>query len=178
MTLKYSLIWIRSVIQWVESLIRVHYRGVYDCKMHQTKSFQRKVSDVVQPMQHTGLHTDTGRGADTGNSRGLLQRFRVPVFTSNKRQYHGKQITWNRPQRSTDRKHQDKDVQTETAEKQDEVCPCKTESSTNELIFKDKKLICVLNRELCIDEEWEDLEQQAEESGMDLKSSWKCSLKF
>ena len=24
--------------------VRVHYRGVYDCKVHQTKSFERKVS--------------------------------------------------------------------------------------------------------------------------------------
>ena len=28
---------------------RAHYMGVYDCKMHKTKCFERKVSDVVQP---------------------------------------------------------------------------------------------------------------------------------
>ena len=65
--------------------------------------------------------------------------------------------------------YQDKYVQKETAEKHDEVYPCKTETSTNELIFKDKKLICVLNRELCTEEELQDLEQQVEETGMDLK---------
>ena len=60
-------------------------------------------------------------------------------------------------------------VQTEVKEKHIEMCTCNKETFTNELVIKDTKLICMLNRELCTDEEWEDIEQQAEESGMDLK---------
>ena len=60
-------------------------------------------------------------------------------------------------------------AQTEVEEKYIEVCACTKETVTNELLIKDNKLICILNRERCTNDEWEDIEQQAEESGMDLE---------
>ena len=40
----------------------------------------------------------------------------------------------------------DKDVQTQPEEKYDEDCVCKTKSTTNELFFKDRRMICIFNR--------------------------------
>ena len=60
-------------------------------------------------------------------------------------------------------------AQTEVEDKYIEVCACTKETVTNELLIKDNKLICILNRERFTDDEWEDIEQQAEESGMDLE---------
>ena len=65
----------------------------------------------------------------------------------------------------------DKEVQTHSEEKYDEDCVCKTESNTNELFFKDRRIVCIFNRTLCTDEEWEIVEEQANESEMDLKES-------
>ena len=58
----------------------------------------------------------------------------------------------------------EKQTQTDKVEK----CVCKTECNTNKFHIEDDKVICVLKRAKCIDDEWKDYEEKVE-SDMDLQ---------
>ena len=62
-------------------------------------------------------------------------------------------------------KYCDIEVQTEIKVETCEVCSFNMESES-ELFVKDDKLFCILNRALCTGTEWENIEEQALESGM------------
>ena len=65
-----------------------------------------------------------------------------------------------------------------TKKEDNDDCVCKIESNTNELYFKDRRIVCIFTGALCPDEEWESLEEQAKESEMDLEESLEVFAKI